>query len=233
MSWLTRYSIRAMARSKPTLLTIPQELRNKIYGYALEVPKDFEVCECPGSLRNEMGFCDLIKEAAYLWNKSAQDTMNLTRGWAHPGKPKETCRSRNPRNPKIPLLLLCKQSADELKDVKMRLPILVFCKWTCYNEFFRSSQLYPGHISRMDIWAVRIKSCVDPQYDVTGTLTGFYMAHLDLLYEDSRLANEYALKVVSRIDTGYRPHSARVVEVYLENKDSCEEMAKVFARSHR
>ena len=37
-----------MARPTPTFLTIPLEVRNKIYGYALE-PGEFQVCESRSS----------------------------------------------------------------------------------------------------------------------------------------------------------------------------------------
>lgn len=109
-----------------SLLTLPLELRNKIYTYALELPDESIVCGCPEHLRNHLDLCDFSKELNALMSPA-----ELSHG--------QKCRAtRMPKNPKTPLLLLCKQTADELKETALRIPILVFCSEKCCLTFMGS-----------------------------------------------------------------------------------------------
>ena len=113
--------------TKTTFLTIALELRNKIYAYALEVPEEFQVCECPEIFSNELGLCDLIKRPIKY-------------------DPSQECHpSRTPDNPKTLLNMICKQTADELKDIHVQFPILVFCAAKCAGKFMRSLRISLRH----------------------------------------------------------------------------------------
>jgi hypothetical protein len=195
-----------------SLLTLPLELRNKIYTYALEVPDEFIVCECPEHLCNHLGLCDITKEFT-TWMSLAE----LQHG--------PECRAtRMLKNPKTPLLLLCKQTADELKETAIQLPILVFCSEKCCFAFMRELGISHGSkIKRTDIWALKIKRCADPQYDTDGCLNTTVPGLIDSNYMPSFMEiHSHSLKMVSREDNGYHPPAMRVVEIRLENDEKCK-----------
>lgn len=200
------------------ILTLPLELRNKIFTHALEVPDEFLICECPEHLRNHLGLCDFTKEFT-AW-------MSLAELWHC-----IECRvTRMLKNPKTPLLLLCKQTADELKETAIRLPILVFCSAKCCFAFMR--ELGSSHGSKIkwtDIWALKIKRCADPQSDTDGCLTTTVPGLMDSNYMPSFM-EIHSLKMVSREDNGYHPPAMRVVEIRLENDEKCKLLEGTSAR---
>ena len=211
-SQLTRYSYTAMAQPKPTLLTIPLELRRKIYGYAIE-PGEFQVCECPEACCNKLGLCDLIKA------HHASKTQGSWSTRCHTTRSAREIYQTLRQTPKS-LRLLCKQTSEELKDVNTRLtvlPVLIFCTPLCCTNF------WVGLVTRE--WPMKIKTSADPQYDVDGTYTAWAEKRLNRLYEDPMFLRKMdGMTVVARKDSGQLHLGNRTVEAYLEGsqmRNSC------------
>lgn len=168
------------------LLTLPLELRKKIYVCALELSDEFVMCECPEHVRTELGLCDQVK---WLGNFTFS---------------KSRCAAvRKIKNPKVSLALLWQHVAEDLKDFSIGLQILVFCKAACclsmMNDLYGCSWFEPGFLGA-HIWAVKIVECTSPAYDIASNLAPLCRPLYSIYVPD--FTDETSLKEVSFKDNG-------------------------------
>lgn len=197
-----------MVPPKATFLGIPLELRNKIYRYAVELPDVFLICECPKHLRTELGLCDTSLQIFSADTEGCRMTTRL-------------------KKPRLPLLLLCKQVADELTTISVKLPVLIFCGAFCCQCYLEGSCQRRGCLKRTDIWAVKVKKSARPHdifWGIRGTITHKIMNMPDGM-------GQFSYKAVSFTDSGYDPSAIRIVETCYENDENCSYLQQALAQA--
>lgn len=89
---------------KPYLLTLPGEIKNKIWDYCLDNQVNFH--------HNEDGLCrEAHLDGADIWSPSDEAVL---------------------RNPQLGLLLTCRSIYHEVRNMKFS-TVLLFCRWQCAN----------------------------------------------------------------------------------------------------
>lgn len=198
------------------LLTLPLELRKKIYAYALELAEEVLVCECPEHLRSKRGFCDQSKTLAnirFLWKKEARRCAAV----------------RELMNPKISLTLLCKQVADEVNDMSicMRLPVLAFYSQMCCFRMMHQLEKdlrFDIHFRRTQTRAVKIVECVSISDDAFAGIPRLPTSLIHLHDFEKRTS----LTMVSSTDSGWHPPITRGVETCYTNDEWCLRLQRKF-----
>jgi hypothetical protein len=118
-------------RPRPTLLTIPREIRDVIYEHATTTDDVYQVCQCPAHTRNSLGLCDFRRRPDAIHElDAARNTYSS--GDALPAEDRPP-----PSNIKAKLALVCQQMKVEAEPFQVKFPTLVFCDPLCFHDFMK------------------------------------------------------------------------------------------------